>query len=64
MAQVGGLSTFANADIAFQMLLAQPDCKAAFAEHLSEAQLQDYLDFIEARLQRNTDSRSSNNGCT
>ena len=53
MAQVGGLSTFANADIAFKMLLAQPDCKAAFAEHLSEAQLQDYLDFIEARLQRN-----------
>ena len=53
MAQVGGLSTFANADIAFKMLLAQPDCKVAFAEHLSEAQLQDYLDFIKARLQRN-----------
>ena len=53
MAQVGGLSTFANADIAFKMLLAQPDCKTAFAEHLSEAQLQDYLDFIKARLQRN-----------
>ena len=52
MAQVGGLSTFANADIAFKMLLAQPDCKVAFAEHLSEAQLRDYLNFIEARLQR------------
>ena len=53
MAQAGGLSTFANGDMAFKMFLAQPDCKAAFAEHLSEAQLQDYLDFIEARLQRN-----------
>lgn len=56
MAQVGGLSTFANADIAFKMLLAQPDCKAAFAEHLSEAQLQDYLDFIAARLQRDQEA--------
>ncbi|MYB00180.1 carboxypeptidase regulatory-like domain-containing protein [Candidatus Poribacteria bacterium] len=52
LTQIGGLSTFANADIAFKMLLAQPDCKAAFAEHLSEAQLQDYLDFTEARQQR------------
>ncbi len=52
MAQTGGPIRFANADIAFKVLLAQPDCKAAFAEHLSEAQLQDYLDFIEARLQR------------
>ena len=51
-AHVGNLMTFANADIAFKMLLAQPDCKAAFAEHLSEAQLQDYSDFIAARLQR------------
>ena len=53
MAQIGGPSNFANADIAFKVLLAQPDCRAAFAEHLSEAQLQDYFDFIEARLQRN-----------
>ena len=52
MAQAGGPIRFANADIAFKVLLAQPDCKAAFAEHLSEAQLQDYSDFIEARLQR------------
>ncbi len=52
MAQAGSLIRFANADIAFKMLLAHPDCKAAFAEHLSEAQLQDYLNFIEARLQR------------
>ena len=55
-AQIGGMSTFANADIAFKMLLAQPDCKAAFAEHLSEAQLQDYSDFIAARLQREQDA--------
>ena len=34
------------------MLLAHPDCKAAFIEHLSEAQLQDYLDFAAARQQR------------
>ncbi len=56
LAQIGGLSTFANADIAFKMLLAQPDCKAAFAEHLSEAQLQDYLDFTEARQQRDQEA--------
>ncbi|MDE0467178.1 MAG: carboxypeptidase-like regulatory domain-containing protein [Candidatus Poribacteria bacterium] len=34
-----------------KMLLSHPVCKAAFAEHLSEAQLQDYLDFTEARRQ-------------
>ncbi|MCY3742245.1 MAG: carboxypeptidase-like regulatory domain-containing protein [Candidatus Poribacteria bacterium] len=56
LAQIGGLSTFANASIAFKMLLAQPDCKAAFAEHLSEAQLQDYLDFTAARQQRDREA--------
>ncbi len=35
-----------------KMLLSHPMCKAAFAEHLSEAQLQDYLDFTEARQKR------------
>ena len=34
------------------MLLARPACKAAFTEHLSEAQFQDYLDFAAARQQR------------
>lgn len=52
LGQIDGLSSFANANIAFKVLVSQPDCKAAFAEHLSEAQLQDYLDFIAARLQR------------
>ena len=52
MVQAGGPIRFANADIAFKVLLTQPDCKTAFAEHLSEAQLRDYLNFIEARLQR------------
>ena len=33
-------------------LLSLPACKAAFTEHLSEAQLQDYLDFAAARQQR------------
>ena len=56
LAQIGGLITFANADIAFKMLLSQPDCKAAFAEHLSEAQLQDYLDFIAARQRRDQEA--------
>lgn len=55
-AQLGSLSTFANADIAFKMLVAQPDCKAAFAEHLSEAQLRDYMNFIAARLQRDQEA--------
>ena len=32
-----------------KMLLSHPVCKAAFTEHLSEAQLQDYLEFTEAR---------------
>ena len=55
-ARIVGLGAFANGDIAFKVLLAQPDCKAAFAEHLSEAQLQDYLDFIAARLRRNQEA--------
>ena len=55
-AQLGSLSTFANADIAFKMLVSQPDCKAAFAEHLSEAQLRDYMNFIAARLQRDQEA--------
>ena len=50
--QIDGLSSFANANMAFKVLVSQPDCKAAFAEHLSEAQLQDYLDFIASRLRR------------
>ncbi|MCE2412535.1 carboxypeptidase regulatory-like domain-containing protein [Candidatus Poribacteria bacterium] len=32
-----------------EMLLSHPVCQAAFAKHLSEAQLQDYLEFTEAR---------------
>ena len=32
-----------------KMLLSHPVCKAAFTRHLSEAQLQDYLEFTEAR---------------
>ena len=38
--------------VLLNMLLARPDCRAAFTEHLSEAQLQDYLDFAAARQQR------------
>ena len=53
LAQVDGLITFTTVNVPLlKMLLSQPDCKAAFAEHLSEAQLQDYLDFTEARLKR------------
>ena len=52
-----GLDTFTRAVGAgsmslLKMLVSHPGCKAAFAEHLSEAQLQDYLDFTEARQQR------------
>ena len=32
-----------------EVLLSHPVCQAAFAKHLSEAQLQDYLEFTEAR---------------
>ncbi len=38
--------------VLLNMLLAHPACKAAFTEHLSEAQLQDYVNFTEARQQR------------
>ena len=38
--------------VLLNMLLAHPAFKAAFTEHLSEAQLQDYLDFAAARQQR------------
>ena len=56
LGQIDGLSSFANANIAFKVLVSQPDCKAAFAEHLSEAQLQDYLDFIASRLRRDQEA--------
>ena len=56
LGQIDGLSSLANANIALKVLLAQPDCKAAFAEHLSEAQLQDYLDFMAARLRRDQEA--------
>lgn len=36
-----------------EVLLSRPPCKAALAKHLSETQLQDYLDFTAARQQRN-----------
>lgn len=35
-----------------EILLSHPVCQAAFAKHLSEAQLQDYLEFTEAREAR------------
>ena len=52
--QDDGLSVFARAVEQGNMsllglLLAHPGCKAAFAKHLSEGQLQDYLEFTEAR---------------
>ena len=34
------------------VLLSYPGCKAAFAEYLNEAQLQDYVDFTQARQHR------------
>lgn len=56
-APVGSLSPFTRVNVALlKMLLSQPDCKAAFAEHLSEAQLQDYLDFIAAGLRRDREA--------
>ena len=50
-------STFAKAmgngnAVLLNILLAHPACKAAFTKHLSEAQLQDYLEFAAARQQR------------
>ena len=38
--------------VLLNMLLSRPDFKAALTEHLSEAQLRDYLDFAAARQQR------------
>ena len=35
-----------------KMLLLHPVCRTAFAKHLSEAQLRDYMDFTEARRER------------
>ncbi len=35
--------------VLLNVLLARPACKAAFTEHLSAAQFQDYLDFAAAR---------------
>ncbi len=35
-----------------KVLLSRLDCKVLFTEHLNEAQLQDYLEFTEARRQR------------
>ena len=55
--QGGDLSVFAkpveegNMSL-LEMLLSHPGCKAAFAQHLSEVQLQDYMEFTEARRQR------------
>ena len=55
--QGGDLSTFAkpmeegNMSL-LEMLLSHPVCQAAFAKHLSEAQFQEYLEFTEARRQR------------
>ena len=37
---------------AIALLLSRPDSKAAFAKHLTETQLHDYRDFIEARRQQ------------
>jgi hypothetical protein len=55
--QGGDLSTFAKpmeeGNMALlEMLLSHPVCQAAFAKHLSEVQLQDYMEFTEARRQR------------
>ena len=55
--QDAGLSIFARVveegNISLlEMLLAHPGCKAVFEKHLSEAQLQDYLEFTEAREAR------------
>ena len=39
-----------------KVLLSRLECKMSFAKHLSEAQLQDYVDFTEARLQRDQEA--------
>lgn len=56
--RVSGLGTFLKASRngnmgLLEVLLSHPICKAALAKHLSETQLQDYLDFTAARQQRN-----------
>ena len=55
--QGGNLNAFAKAIEAgnmslLEILLSYPACQAAFTEHLTEAQLQDYMDFTEARRQQ------------
>ena len=55
--QGGNLNAFAEAVEAgnmslLEILLPYPACKAVFTEHLSEVQFQDYMDFTEARRQR------------
>ena len=55
--QPGGLGTFAKASRKgntglLEVLLSHPTYKAALAKHLSETQLQDYLNFTAARQQR------------
>ena len=57
LAEVDNLNVFAAAaatgNVALlEALLSHPNCTGVFAEHLSETQLQDYLDFTEARRQR------------
>ena len=59
--QGGDLSIFAkpmeegNMSL-LEMVLSHPGCQAAFAKHLSEAQFKDYLEFTEARRQRDRQS--------
>ena len=55
--QDANVSTFARAaknsnTALLEALLSHPECKDAFAEHLSETQLQDYIDSIRTRQQQ------------
>ena len=55
--QVGDLHTFAKAIEAgnmslLEILVLYPTCKAAFTDHLTEAQFQDYVNFTASRRQR------------
>ena len=55
--QAGGLNDFAKAlkvgnTVFLEMLVSHPICQAAFAEHLSGTQFQDYLNFTAERRQR------------
>ena len=57
LSQTESRSAFAKAmgkgnAVLLNMLLSRPDFKAAFTEHLSEAQLRDYLDFAAERQQQ------------